>query len=497
MQNKEYRYKGSKVQPGDDPLFLETRLNRYQYSQLYRFSNWFKNELKDKNIQPDDDHPLLFFSDQSEESIFLIAASFLLRIPLLVLHPQTEMNEIERILAKIRPAAHFRGSDLISGLMPELPALRISQKELHAKPNEEAQISMDFFNQNIAGYFMTSGATGNPKIVPITFDQVQFSAEASAGNLKPANNKYWLLCLPLNHIGGMSVIYRSLIYRSAIYLVDQFDPENIRNLLNENSHFEAASMVPTMLNKLLDDPFFRVQFGFKGILIGGGPISTELIDRALTRGIPLITSYGMTETCAQIAANPMLRSGIYIPKTSVGPVFRPNEVEIRSESGEKMNNHESGYIWLRGPQVFNGYLDSEQNRQVFDQDGWFNTGDFGRINRKGFLFIESRRTDLIVTGGENVNPVEIETILNRYPSIADSAVIGVPDAKWGQRVIAFIQPAVSQRPDVDQIKNELKKKIRDYKVPKEFIPIDRIPKTDTLKIKRNKLKQIYMSGFRF
>ena len=497
MQIDKNRYQSNRGQVGDDPVFLQTRLNRYHYSHLHHFSNWLQKELKDKNISPSDDHPILVFPDQSEELIFLMAAAYLLKIPLLVLHPQTEEKEVKRTLQMIRPAAHFRGSHIFSAATQELPTLRINRKVIHIESKDGTQLSMDLPDRKIAGYFSTSGATGNPKIVPLTYDQVQIAAEASAGNLKPEKNKYWLLCLPLNHIGGMSVIYRSLIYNSAIYLVEKFESDTIRTLLNENSNFEAASMVPTMLNKLLDDPFFRVQFGFKGFLIGGGPISTELVDRALTRGIPLITSYGMTETCAQIAANPMLRSGMYIPKTSVGPVFRPNEVEIRSEHGERMNDHESGYIWLRGPQVFKGYLDPDQNRDVFDQEGWFNTGDYGRMNRKGFLFIESRRTDLIVTGGENVNPLEVENILNRYPSISDSAVIGVPDQKWGQRVIAFIQPVMGQDPDFEQIKRDLKEKVRDFKVPKEFIPIDRIPKTDTLKIKRNKLRQIYMSGFKF
>lgn len=479
----------------DDPVFLKTRRNIFNYSHLYGFTIWLSKNLKNRSITPGDHRPILVFPDQSDEVIFLIAASFLLRIPLLVLHPETEKKEIERILEMIEPAAHFRGTHLLPVLSKKIPQLRFGKQHINIHSNNHDKISEIRLSGNIAGYFTTSGSTGTPKVVPITYEQIHSAVDSSAKNLKPEPNKFWLLCMPLNHIGGMSVIYRSLIYGSAIYNAERFDPNEIRSLLNENSNFEVASMVPTMLNVLLKDSFFRVQFGFKGLLIGGGPISIELIERALTRGIPLVTSYGMTETCAQIAANPMLRSGMYIPKTSVGPVFRPNEVEIRSENGQKMIDNESGFIWLRGPQVFKGYLDQSQNRNVFDDDGWFNTGDYGRLNRKGHLFIETRRTDLILTGGENVNPTEIETILNRYPSIFESVVIGVPDTNWGQRVIAFIQPAADQKPDFDQIKTDLKEKIRDFKVPKEFILIDRIPKTDTLKIKRNKLKQIYMNGF--
>lgn len=479
----------------DDSVFLKTRRDIFNYSHLYGFTLWLRKYLKNKNIIPGDHQPILIFPDQSDEVIFLIAACFLLKIPLMVLHPETEKQEIERILEMIEPAAHFRGTHLIPKILKNIPQLRFGKQQINIHSDNHDKISEIKFSGTIAGYFTTSGSTGNPKVVPITYEQIQSAADSSAINLKPDPNKFWLLCMPLNHIAGVSVIYRTLIYGSSIYYAERFEPKGIRSLLNENSNFEAASMVPTMLNVLLKDSFFRVQFGFKGLLIGGGPISIDLIERALTRGIPLVTSYGMTETCAQIAANPMLRSGMYIPKTSVGSVFRPNEVEIRSENGQKMIDNESGFIWLRGPQVFKGYLDKSQDQKVFDDEGWFNTGDYGRMNRKGHLFIETRRTDLILTGGENVNPTEIETILNRYPSISESVVIGVPDTKWGQRVIAFIQPESDQKPDFDQIKTELKQKVRDFKVPKEFILIDRIPKTDTLKIKRNKLKQIYMNGF--
>ncbi len=494
MQNEGFGNHRTSDGSNNDPVFLKTKRHTFHYSNLHGFSLWLEKDLLDQNIIPTDDHPILLFPDQSEETVFLIAAAFLMKIPLMVLHPDTEKGELEQILEIVRPAAQFRGRIIHSDITKNIPRLNINQSHINIYTN---QADIDFeskFSGTIAGYFMTSGSTAKPKIVPVSFEQVKSASESSARNFKPDVNKYWLLCLPLNHIGGMNVIYRSLTYGSAIYFAEKFDPGHIRSLLNDNKSFEAASMVSTMLNELLDGPFFRLQFDFKGLLVGGGPISSSLIDRALTRGIPVVTSYGMTETCAQIAANPMLRSGgTYIPKTSAGPVFRPNEVEIRNESGEKLRYNEPGLIWLRGPQVFKGYLNKEHNRKVFDDDGWFNTGDYGHLNRNGHLFIEARRTDLIITGGENVNPSEIETILNQFPSISESAVIGVPDQKWGQRVVAFIQPESENKPDIEQIRAELKDKIRGFKVPKEFLIIDRIPKTETQKIQRSRLAESYKS----
>ncbi|MEX2463278.1 MAG: AMP-binding protein [Balneolaceae bacterium] len=478
----------------DDHIFLTSKYKTYKYRHLYGFTNWLQKELAQRDITPSDKNPILIVADHSDELIFLISASFLMNLPLIILHPKSVNDDIGQILNFLKPCACFKGGGFHSNLLANIPILHINKQHINI-PAQRPSSDHEYHQYgSIAGYFHTSGSTGSSKIVPVHFDQVLAAANASSTNIKPGKNKYWLLCLPLNHVGGINVIYRSLIYQSAIYTVDEFDPDQIRTLLNENRSFEAASMVPTMLTQLLEDSFFRVQFGFKGVLLGGGPISQDLIDRAITRGIPIVTSYGMTETCAQIAANPMLRSGgTYIPKTSVGPVFKPNEVEIRSENGTKLQYNESGLIWLRGPQLFRGYLDKVHSDRSFDSDGWFNTGDFGHLNRKGHLFIENRRTDLIITGGENVNPIEIESILDKYESIKESAVVGIPDKKWGQRIVAFIVANAENDPDVDAIRMDLKSKLRGYKIPKEFIRIDQLPKTTTLKVRKKKLVESYLN----
>ena len=267
-----------------------------------------------------------------------------------------------------------------------------------------------------------------------------FAAEASAVNFKPDHNRYWLLCLPLNHIGGISIILRTILYGSAIFRMDRFDEHQIRVFLSENRLFQIASLVPTMLMRLLDDNVFQLHLDFKALLLGGGPITQELIERSLERGIPIVSSYGMTETCAQIAANPMLQArGFYTPKKSVGTVFKPNEIQIRDpESGVAVPPNESGEIWLKGPQVIDEYANPELTARSFDDDGWFKTGDIGHANRKGQLFLKNRRSDRIITGGENVDPLEIESALTHINGITEAAVTGIPDAEWGQKVVALV-----------------------------------------------------------
>ena len=474
--------------PPASNIFLSVKENTYTYSDLYTFAHYFRTEL------PEEERPLLIFTENSAETVFAIAASFLLEIPVVPVSPGIEAHRLEKLCNKVSPSAFFSSDSRNEACLTDLARIRADLTVMDRHRDSEADPLTNVFYthpEEHAGFFQTSGSTSEPKIVPIKRRQFFSAAHASKQNFKPTENRYWLLCLPMNHIGGISVIIRSLLYHSAIYLVPEFDVQNIRTLLNNNKKFEAASMVPTMLERLLEDSFFRVQFNFKALLLGGGPISSELISNSLTRGIPIVTSYGMTETCAQIAANPMLRSGgMYIPKKSVGRVFEPNEIEIRDDNGNALPYLESGHIWLRGPQVFDGYLQEELNRSAFDAEGWFNTGDFGHINRKKHLFIETRRTDIILSGGENINPVEVEEALKKLEGVEDAAVVGIPDRKWGQKGVAFIRAKNALEPD--SLRAALKGTLQSFKIPKEFFAAEEIPRTPTGKIRRKELRDNYL-----
>ena len=475
--------------PEENNIFLKTAEETYTYRDLYRFTAALKSIKSEAGWQDGD--LILILSPSDAELVLLIAAAFLLEIPILPMHPESTEREISYVLETIKPVAVYTKNQSNIDELTNIPKLSID--DFDSESAEELSFKSNPFKNpdGFAGCFLTSGSTGKPTIVPIKRRQVFFQAGSSAKNFKPSSNKFWLLCLPLNHTGGINVIYRSLLYGSAIYFSPGFDAEIIRKLLNENKKFEAASMVPTMLEKLLEARFFRLQFNFKGLLIGGGPISISLINRALTRGIPIVTSYGMTETCSQIAANPMLRSGgMYIPKQSVGMVFKPNEVQIRDDNGNPLPLNEQGHIWLRGPQVFDGYTDEALNRNVIDSDGWFNTGDYGHLNRNRQLFIESRRTDLIITGGENVNPAEVEDAIKELEDVNDAAVFGVPDKLWGQQVTAIY---TSGNEDISplHLKECLAQTIHSYKIPKEFLRVDSIPRNSMQKIKRGELLQFY------
>ncbi len=476
--------------PDPDLHFLASENSLYDYAHLYGFCSHFRKKLKSSAITPE--KPLALFSESSDKLTFAIAACYLLNIPFVTINPQLTDRELDQQIKTIKPALFLVDSST-GNRVDTQPVIEIKTEDLTQTAGADTAISPSQSPDDLLGYFFTSGSTGSPKVVPVKRRQILFASAASAKNFKPDPERYWLLCLPLYHIGGLSIILRSIHYHSAIYRMDSFDENQVRTFLNENKLFQVASLVPTMLIRLMDDPLFKCHLDFKAVLLGGGPISISLIDNAQLRGIPIVSSYGLTETCAQIAANPMLKpSGVYSPKKSVGKIYEPNQVQIRDpETGKVHASNENGEIWLKGPQVFDGYADDELNKKAFDANGWFNTGDIGRLNRVGQLFVIHRQTGRIVTGGENVDPAEVESALNKLPDIDDSAVLGIEDPEWGNRVVALVVPANDVSINTEQIREQLRERLSRFKHPKEIVTVPEIPKTSLEKIRQGSLLELY------
>lgn len=481
--------------PRPDDLFLGSSFGLHSYQDLQQFKRFFLQFLFD--FEHDFNKPVGFLAPSSDTFIFAIAACWELGLPFVPFNTQSTAPELSAQIEAVDPGIIFAEKEYQSNI--EHPNLiDIGQLDLKRSLNLDVELGFQAKNyepptgaENIFGYFFTSGTSGTPKIVPLKRRQMHVAAEASARNFKPRANHFWLLCMPINHIGAVSIILRSLLYGSAIFRMKSFHPKMLTTFLKENELFQAASLVPTMLKRLLEKPAFHVHNNFQAILLGGGPIDPDLVEECNNRGIPLVPSYGMTETCAQIAANPLLKpSGTYGPMKSVGPLFEPNNIQIRDDDQNPLGINNSGEIWLKGPQVFDGYLNRD-NSEYFDADGWFRTGDFGHLNANQQLFIESRRSDLIITGGENVSPFEVESELKKIAPISEAAVIGLPDKEWGQKVVAVVVAKTEQSIDTEKIQQELKDRITPYKVPKQIVQADALPRTRTGKILRGDLSKLF------
>jgi O-succinylbenzoic acid--CoA ligase len=474
---------------------LGSSFGLHTYEDLRQFQRFFLQYLFD--FDHDFDKAVGFLAESSDTLVFAIAACWNLGIPFVTYNPKAPVEDLKKQISEFEPGLIFTEKRFLPLLEYDM-AIEIKELDLPRSLTMDVELGYaaktykpDTSPDQIFGYFYTSGTSGTPKIVPLKRRQMLFAAQASAENFRPRANHFWLLCMPLNHIGGISLILRSILYGSAIFRMKSFHTKMIITFLSENKLFQAASFVPTMLKRLMDKPGFSVHNNFKAILLGGGPIYAELVQQANTRGIPLVPSYGMTETCAQIAANPILKpSGTYAPMKSVGQLFSPNEIEIRDEKNRPLGINNSGEIWLKGPQVFDGYL-NENKSDGIDKEGWFKTGDYGHLNANNQLFIESRRSDLIITGGENVSPFEIESELEKIPPITEAAVIGLPDEEWGQKVVAVVVAKTQQSINSDKIQTELKKYLTGYKIPKKIIQTDSLPRTHTGKIIRSELVKLF------
>ena len=480
--------------PQRDNLFLGSSFGLHSYGDLEHFKTFFLQFLFD--FEHDFNKPVGFLATSTDTLVFAIAACWKLGIPFVTFDEKATAREIQSQISTIQPGLVFVDREHQS-LLDYEDRVDIQQLDLDRSLNIDVELQYEAKNynpptdpDNVFGYFFTSGTSGLPKVVPLKRRQILFAAKASAQNFKPRFNHFWLLCLPLNHIGGISIILRTLLYGSAIFRMNSFYPETITTFLSENKLFQAASLVPTMLKRLLEIPNFHVHNNFKAFLLGGGPIDPKLVQKCNDKGVPLVPSYGMTETCAQVTANPIFKpSGIYGPLTSVGQIFTPNKIQVRGKQNEPLGVNNSGTIWLKGPQVFDGYLNDDT--QTFDAEGWFKTGDVGHINVHGHLFIESRESDLIITGGENVSPYEVESQLEKISSISEAAVIGLPDKQWGERVVAVVVVKTEQLINAEKIKSKLSKSITSFKIPKQIIQTESLPKTKTGKVRRRDLVNLF------
>jgi O-succinylbenzoic acid--CoA ligase len=342
-----------------------------------------------------------------------------------------------------------------------------------------------------AAIIYTSGTTGSPKGARITFGNLWFSAVASGLHLGHQPDDAWLATLPLFHIGGFSILYRSVIERTRVILHDRFDPEAVLNAIGNGA--TMISVVPQMMPRLLALPSgARRLRQARCILVGGAATPASLLARCQDLGVPIAPTYGLTESTAQLAT--LLPSEIHRKPGSVGRSLPLSHLRIVTPDGDAAPG-EIGEITFAGPTRFAGYL-GESADSTMAGDGWFSTGDLGYVDEDGYLYVVDRRDDLIVSGGENIYPAELEQMLLSHPAIRDAAVVGAPDPDWGARPVAFIvwdgpEPATEIEQQTLQFCQE---RLARYKLPVEIVVKGELPRSASGKLLRRELQQIAATG---
>jgi O-succinylbenzoic acid--CoA ligase len=364
---------------------------------------------------------------------------------------------------------------------------------LDSRGERDAELQFQHPADAVLAIVYTSGTTGQPKGAMLTVGNFWWSAVGSALNLGTHSNDRWLACMPLFHVGGMSILLRSAIYGITAVVHDGFEAAAVNRAIDEDG-VTIVSVVLVMLQRMLDASGDRpFPASLRCVLLGGGPAPQPLLERCARLGIPVAQSYGLTETTSQLAtlspADALRKLG-----TAGRPIY-PNEIMIAAD-GVSAAADEPGEILVRGPVVMAGYADRPEATELALAGGWLHTGDFGSLDADGYLRVLDRRSDLIITGGENVYPAEVEAALLAHAAVAEAAVVGLPDAQWGQKVVAVIRLRAhdgnsGSTADLDaELRQHCRARLAAYKTPREFrIVTGDLPRTASGKLRRAALRE--------
>jgi O-succinylbenzoic acid--CoA ligase len=306
----------------------------------------------------------------------------------------------------------------------------------------------------------TSGSTGAPRGAELSAAALLHSARASLARIGARPGERWLCCLPASHIAGIQVLVRSLVSGTDPVLADRADAQTVAGC-----GCAHVSLVPTQLLRLLDTP--EVLAGFSSVLLGGAAAPAGLLDAARAAQVPVVTTYGMTETCGGCVYDGVPLDG----------------VRVRTGDDER--------IWIGGPVLFSGYLGGP----AAPADQWFRTGDLGWLDPSGRLVVRGRADDVINTGGHKVIPGEVAAALQACPGVRDAAVLGLPDGEWGEMVVAVVVPEdPADPPAAELLRLHVRQRLPRYAAPGRVVMVDAVPmlasgKHDLIRLRRELLRR--------
>ncbi|WP_172371824.1 o-succinylbenzoate--CoA ligase [Sporosarcina jiandibaonis] len=450
----------------------------WTFKQVEEKSMTLARKLKANGLTNGDRIALL--GPSNDEMVFIIHACMLLGLEIVMLNSRLTKKEIEWQVDD-SAASVVLIADEFEKLLGESTS-KLSFSEIQASDECMFEVEELWDPERTITIMYTSGTTGFPKGVRQTANNHTSSALSSVLNLGLEENDVWLCSMPLFHISGFSILVRSVLYGMEVKLYDKFDAQKVYEDIRQGS-VTRISVVSVTLDKILRE-FEKhgtvAHASFKTMLAGGGPVPIDYLERAQTCDIPVLQTYGMTETSSQTAT---LSSQDAIRK--IGSAGKPlffNQIKIN----EARSPRENGEVYIRGPHVTPGYIGhvSDQNPLI---DGWLPTGDIGYFDEEGYLYIVDRRSDLIISGGENIYPAEIENVLASHPFISEAGVCGKDDDEWGSVPIAFV--VVTENVSDEELRVFCRERLASYKVPKAFCFVEELPRNASNKLLRRELKK--------
>lgn len=471
--------------PDYDSIAIITPDTALSYKQLNNKISFSVEALVNLGINRGDKAAIL--GENSAEYVILILALWKLGAIPVPLNIRLLKNEIKELILFAECKLLLTGKtdkdiDNIPGV--KLARFPIDEPDT-IKQSENIQSGQPdkLIMSNTAVTIFTSGSTGKPKGVVLTFNNLLQSVHNGNKlfNHKPGDR--WLASLPFYHIGGFSVIARNFIYGSTLIVPSSLKTEDLVSALN-NLNPTLTSLVSTQLQRIMEAGC-KPNLELRHVLLGGGFIETSLVNEALKRGWNVTKSYGSTETASFVTV--LTAEEFKLKPQSAGKAILPNEIFIVDENKNILPCNKSGEIAIRAESVADGYLNNEEETKRKFSGRTFYSGDYGLLDEDGYLFIEARREDLIISGGENINPFEIEAEIMKYRGVNEVCVFGIKDKEWGDIIAAAI---VSETDiSIEHLREFLKDKLPPFKHPKRIFKLDELPKTELGKIMRGEIKE--------
>lgn len=442
-------------------------INEYTYNDIYRGVVHVARKL-----EPLQASRIAILSDNSVMMAIYVLATMLVHKELLLLNVHLKPKEIENQLAQLDVTTVLNSAERREQLPNSISTIVFESLESILSDLEpEDTFDWTFKDSGVAAIMNTSATTGQFKSVPLRWGQIRAHVQASQKVLGRTEEDNWLMVLPLFHVSGLSILMRSLYNGTAVTILPKYDEAQVLKLI-ESENINMMSLVPTILTQL--EPSIT-HHKLRVILLGGEFIPMALIDACEKKSLPIYKTYGMTETFSQSVTFSVL--DYPHKRDSVGKPLPGMQVRI-----DKPDVDGVGEIHLTGPMVMTGYIDKEPI------DGDLNTDDIGYVDEDGFVYILNRRKDLIISGGENIYPKELEDLVYTLPSVKECAIVPVPDPKWGQVPALFVAFHDGESMTSDEILSFMTNSLAKYKIPKYVKILPALPRNGTGKIVRNELR---------
>ncbi|MBA3030955.1 MAG: long-chain-fatty-acid--CoA ligase [Desulfobacterium sp.] len=456
-------------------------------------------------------------SPQYIETYFATAKTGAIFVPL---NFRARADELTYMINRAEIKVLFAGKryvDLVREILPSLAGLEtcismdgpeekmLTYEDLIASASDEPYFG-DIEDEDTTILMFTSGTTGRPKAVPLTHDGFSSYILENVEPADPEMEEKNILTVPLYHVAGIQAVLAAVYGGRTLILMSQFEVKGWLETV-QSEKVNRAMLVPTMIKQLIDFPDFK-QFdlsSLKVITYGAAAMPFEVIKKAIAAfpGVSFINAFGQTETGSTIA---MLSpedhdlSGTDEEKalnlkrlaSSIGKPLPDVEVQIIDENGNPVPAHVAGEIVARGPRIMSGYWqDAEKTAKAFTPDGWLKTSDMGYMDEEGYIYLAGRADDLIIRGGENISPREVEQILMTHPKIVDAAVVGVASEEWGQEPMSIVVLKEGETASQEEIIDFARTKLASYKRPRSVIFVDNLQRNAMGKLSRKRLLKQY------